>query len=56
MLGPLLFGYYINDFDENIGDVNSNFNTKRGGVVDSKEGCLRLQHDQDELGKLSKEW
>ena len=45
VLGPLLFVIYINDLDENIGDMVSKFadDTKIGGIVDSEEGYLELQ-------------
>ena len=44
---------YINDLDENIGDMVSKFadDTKIGGVVDSEESYLRLQWDLDQLGQ-----
>ena len=38
VLGPLLFVTYINDLDENIGNMVSKFadDTKIGGTVDSE--------------------
>ena len=51
VLGPLLFGIYINDLEEHVTGLISKFadDTKVGGFVDSDEDHQRVQQDIDRL-------
>ena len=49
VLGPLLFGIYINDLEKDVAGLISKFadDTKIAGVADSDEHCQRIQQDID---------
>eukprot|EP00061_Rhincodon_typus_P016263 g44383.t1 len=58
VLGPLLFVICINDLEENIADLISEFadDTKIGEVVDSEEDFQRIQQDRDQLEAWAEKW
>lgn len=57
VLGQILFVIYINDLDENVQGVSKFVvDTKVSDIVESKDGCQRLQQDLDWLGSWTEEW
>ncbi len=58
MLGPIIFGIYVNDVVDGIGSYINLFgdDAKLMRRVNSTEDCMKLQEDLDKVGEWGRKW